>query len=138
MPKLQIAQKNTTFDRSVECGPRTSVSLAGLACSFQIRFRGKCHNQSNAVSGALACRRQGLRLCVCAFQQAEEIAVGGKDERRIFREHFPVCVHALEEIVEFGGLRILGVSVRINLGRFRVRFATDLLHLPVSGRLNFI
>ena len=31
MPKVQIAQKSTTLDRSVECGPRTSVSLAGVS-----------------------------------------------------------------------------------------------------------
>jgi hypothetical protein len=45
-----------------------------------------------------------LRLCACAFQQSEQIAVSRKDERRIFRKHFPICVHALEEIVELGGL----------------------------------
>src|SRR6266567_9452626 len=83
--RCRSRKKAPLSGRSVECGPRTSVSLAGLACSFQIQFRGKCHNQSNAVCGALACKRQGLRLCVCAFQQAEEIAVGGKDERRILR-----------------------------------------------------
>src|SRR5438105_14888139 len=81
-------------------------------------------------------RRQGLRFCVCAFQQAEKIAVGGEDECRFFREHFPTGLHALEKIIKFGGLRILRVSERINLGRFPVGFTTDLLDLPVGCGLN--
>ncbi len=81
----------------------------------------------------LARRRQGLRLCAGAFQQAEEIAVGGKDKRCVFGEHFAVGLHALEEIVEFGGMRILCVSQGVNLGRFAIGFAADLLDLPVGG-----
>src|ERR1043166_9401563 len=94
--------------------------------------------QVNNRSAALAGRRQGLGLCAGAFQQAEEIAVGGENVRCVFGELLAIGLHALEEIVEFGGLRILGISLGINLGRFSIGFAADLLHLAVGGGLNFI
>src|SRR4029077_17455443 len=81
---------------------------------------------------------QGLWLRASAFEQAKQIAVGGEDESGILGQDLAVCLHALEKIVELSRLRVLRVRLGINLGCFSIRFAPDLLHLPVGGRLNFV
>ena len=65
-------------------------------------------------------------------QVTEQITIGRKDERRVLRQHSAIGSHAFEEAVEFSCLRALSVSTRVNLARFGIGLATDLLNLTVS------
>ena len=65
-------------------------------------------------------------------QVTEQITIRREDERRLLRQHSTIRSHAFEEAVEFSCLRALSVSTRVNLARFGIGLATDLLNLTVG------
>ena len=72
------------------------------------------------------------------LKQGEDVAVRGKDQRGFLGKNLVVGLQRFEEAIELGSLRYLSVGASVNLRGLGVRFASDLLHLSVGVRLDFV